>query len=62
MTARETVLAVATVVTGIGLVLVLWWEMTGAAERRRGSMGRDVIEVLLPVLAAVILVAAVWMY
>ncbi len=53
-------LIVGTVLVGLGLLMILWRELGGAAERRRVGPVRDTIEVLLPVLAMVALLAWVW--
>lgn len=57
---RDLVLIVATVLVGLGLALVLWRELVGAAERRLVGPVRDVVEVLLPVVATLALVWWVW--
>ena len=57
---EDAVLIVATIVVGLGLVLILWRELTGAAARRRVGAVRDLVEVLLPVVATVALVVWVW--
>ncbi|MGA9597337.1 MAG: hypothetical protein WBV06_14345 [Acidimicrobiia bacterium] len=57
---RGTVLVVGTVLTGLGLAMILWRELSGARERRRVGAVRDVVEVLLPLVAAVVLVVWVW--
>ena len=57
---RDTVLIVGTLLVGVGLVLILWRELAGAAERRRVGKVRDTFEVLLPILATVALVVWVW--
>ena len=57
---RDSMLIVATVLVGLGLALVLWRELAGAAERRQVGPARDVVEVLLPVLATFALVWWVW--
>jgi hypothetical protein len=57
---RDSILIVATVLVGLGLALVLWRELAGAAERRQVGPVRDVVEVLLPVLATVALLWWVW--
>jgi hypothetical protein len=57
---RDTVLVVATVLVGLGLGLILWRELSGAALRRRVSPFRDTVEVLLPVVATVVLLIWSW--
>lgn len=57
---RDTVLIVATLVVAVGLVLVGWRELAGAAERRKVGPVRDTIEVLLPLVATVALLVWVW--
>lgn len=59
---RETVLVVSSLITGLGLALILWRELAGAADRRRVGAGRDVVEVLLPVIATVGLVWWAWVF
>ncbi len=51
---------VATVVVGIGLILILWRELAAAGERRKVGPLRDTFEVMLPVVATVALVVWVW--
>lgn len=62
MTAPEAVLIVATVIIGVGLLLILRRELADAAERRQAGAWRDVAEVLLPVAATVALVVWAWIY
>ena len=50
----------ATLVVGLGLVMILWRELSAAGERRTVGQVRDTLEVLLPVLAAVALLVLVW--
>ena len=57
---EDVVRVVATMVVGLGLVLILWRELAGAAARRRVGAVRDVIEVVLPVAATVALLLWVW--
>ena len=57
---RDAFLVVATVLVGLGLVLILWRELSGAAERRRVGPVRDTFEVLLPIVATVALLVWVW--
>ncbi len=57
---KDAMLIVGTVLVGLGLLMILWRELGGAAERRRVGPVRDTIEVLLPVLAMVALLAWVW--
>ena len=59
---QDTMRIVATVVVGLGLVLILWRELAGADERRRVGPVRDTFEVLLPVAATAALVGWVWIY
>jgi hypothetical protein len=49
-----------TLLVGLGLVMILWRELGGAAVRRRVGRVRDTFEVLLPVVATVALVVWVW--
>ncbi|MDJ0664040.1 MAG: hypothetical protein QNJ75_05735 [Acidimicrobiia bacterium] len=57
---RDAALIVGTVLVGVGLALILWRELAGAAERRRVGKVRDTFEVLLPIVATVALVVWVW--
>ena len=57
---RDAILVAASLVMGLGLALILWRELAGAADRRRVGALRDSVEVLLPVLATVALVAWAW--
>jgi hypothetical protein len=57
---RDTVLVAGTILTGLGLAMIVWRELSGAGERRRVGPTRDILEVLLPVVAAVALVVWVW--
>ena len=57
---RDAVLIVGTLLVGVGLLLILWRELGGAAERRRVGRLRDTFEVMLPVVATVALVVWVW--
>jgi hypothetical protein len=57
---RDAVLILGTVLVAIGLLLILWRELGGAAERRRVGKVRDTFEVLLPIVATIVLVVAVW--
>jgi len=57
---RDAVLIVGTVLVALGLVLILWRELSGAAERRKTGALRDIFEVLLPVVATTALVVWVW--
>ena len=59
---QDAVLIVASVVVGLGLVLILWRELAAPEERRRGGPVRDMFEVLLPVAATAALVVWVWIY
>lgn len=54
------VLIFATVVVVLGMAAVMWRELTSQSQRRVPSRGRDVVEVLLPVVGAALLVAWVW--
>lgn len=58
---RDAVRASASVVIGLGLVLILWRELAAAGERRRAGPVRDLFEVLLPIVATVALVVWVWL-
>ena len=53
-------LIVGTVLVGLGLLLILWREFGGAADRRKVGPVRDTLEVLLPVVATVALLVWVW--
>ena len=57
---RDAVMIVATVLVGVGLLLILWRELGGAAQRRRVGVVRDTIEVLLPIAATVALLVWAW--
>jgi hypothetical protein len=57
---RNAMLIVGTALTGLGLATILWRELAGAADRRRVGVVRDLVEVLIPVLATVALVVWVW--
>ena len=54
------VLIIATVVIVLGMIAVMWRELSSQSQRRVPSRGRDVFEVLLPVVGAALLVAWVW--
>ena len=54
------VLIIATVVIVLGMIAVMWRELSSQSQRRVPSRGRDVVEVLLPVVGAALLVAWVW--
>lgn len=54
------ILIVATAVVGLGLILILWRELAGAASRRQVGPLRDTVEVILPVAATVALLWWVW--
>ncbi len=56
----DVVLVLGTALVGIGLALILWRELAGAAERRQVGPLRDTFEVLLPIVATVALVIWVW--
>ncbi len=56
----DAVRIIGTVLVGVGLLLILWRELGGAAERRRVGRLRDTFEVLLPVAATVALIVWVW--
>ncbi len=53
-------LVLGTLIVAAGLVMILWRELGGAAERRKVGPVRDTVEVLLPVVATIALVAWVW--
>ena len=53
-------LIIGTILVGVGLGLILWRELASAADRRKVGVIRDVVEVLLPVVATVALVVWVW--
>lgn len=57
---QDAVLVVATVFVGLGLGLILWRELAGAAVRRRVGPFRDTVEVLLPMVATVLLLIWSW--
>ena len=57
---RDAILVVGTVLVGLGLLLILWRELSDAAARRKVGPVRDAFEVLLPVVATVALVVWVW--
>lgn len=57
---QEAVRVVATVIVVVGLGLILWRELAAAEERRKVGRARDVVEVLLPIVAAAALVIWVW--
>ena len=57
---RDATLIAGTVLVSLGLVLILWRELSGASIRRRVGLVRDTFEVLLPVIATVALVVWVW--
>lgn len=57
---RNAVLIVGTVLVGLGLAMILWRELSNAAERRKVGPLRDTFEVLLPVVASVAVVIWVW--
>ena len=54
------VLIIATVVIVLGMIAVMWRELSSQSQRRVPSRGRDGVEVLLPVVGAALLVAWVW--
>lgn len=54
------VLIIATVVIVLGMIAVMWRELSSQSQRRVPSRGRDVVEVLLPVVGAALLVVWVW--
>ena len=54
------VLIIATVVIVLGMIAVMWRELSSQSQRRVPSRGRDFVEVLLPVVGAALLVAWVW--
>jgi hypothetical protein len=57
---RDVVLVAATFLVAAGLLLVLRFEFTDAAARRKVGPARDTVEVLLPALAMAALVWWVW--
>ena len=57
---RDAMLIIGTILVGVGLGLILWRELASAADRRKVGVVRDVVEVLLPVVATVALVVWVW--
>jgi hypothetical protein len=59
---EDAILITATAVLGLGLILILWRELAGAASRRQVGQLRDTVEVILPVAAAVALLWWVWVY
>ena len=56
----DAVLLLGTALVGLGLALILWRELAGAAERRQVGPLRDTFEVLLPIIATVALLIWVW--
>lgn len=56
----DAVLIIGTILVGVGLALILWRELSNASERRRVGAARDAVEVLLPIVATIALVAWVW--
>ena len=57
---RDATLIAGTVIIGLGLVLIIWRELAGAANRRKVGAVRDTAEVLLPVIATLALLWWVW--
>ena len=57
---RDAALIAGTVIVVLGLVLIMWRELAGAADRRKVGAVRDTAEVLLPVIATLALVWWVW--
>ena len=57
---RDATLIAGTVIIGLGLVLIVWRELAGAANRRKVGAVRDTAEVLLPVIATLALLWWVW--
>lgn len=57
---RDVTLVIATVVVGLGLVMIVWRELADAEERRRVGPLRDMAEVFLPIVATVALLVWVW--
>ena len=49
-----------TALVGLGLLLIVWRELSGATERRKVGPVRDTFEVLLPVAATIVLLVWVW--
>ena len=60
MMMQDAVLIVATVFVVLGLMMILWLELAGAALRRKGGRVRDVGEVLLPVAPTLLLLIWSW--
>ena len=60
MSSHDTVLVIATIVLGLGLVLILWRELAAAGERRKVGVVRDTIEVMMPVAATIALIWWAW--
>lgn len=56
----DLVRVIGTVLVGIGLALILWRELSNAADRRIVGAARDAFEVLLPIVATVALLVWVW--
>jgi hypothetical protein len=54
------VLIVATILIGLGLSMICWRELSAGGARRKVGRVRNLIEVLLPIVAAVALVVWVW--
>lgn len=57
---EDAVRLIATVIVGLGLAMILWREFSASEARRKAGPFRDAIEVLLPVVATVVLLAWVW--
>lgn len=56
----DAVLIIGTILVGVGLMLILWRELSNATERRIVGAVRDTFEVLLPVAAMIALLVWVW--
>lgn len=59
---EDAVRLIATITVGLGLVLILWRELSAASDRRTVGPARDMIEVLLPVVATAALLTWVWIW
>ena len=57
---RDVTLVAGSVIVALGLLLIMWRELAGAADRRKVGAVRDTVEVLLPVIAMVALLWWVW--
>ena len=58
---QDVVRVAATVMVGLGLILILWRELADAGARRKVGALRDLAEVALPIAATIALVVWVWL-